>query len=542
MAVERNFYVSWLADANDPWPGWRFEAKVDSASFSADDPAWPGIPQQRVDKTTVAAPGPTLTALFHPRSRFVNLESLDKIYLLYQEKNGSSKPTAEKAISRIIDARNLAGAKIDPGKIEFVEIKGIIDPTNHEQVIESIEKWINESKHHPFGATRRAKPNEEPTRITINLSPGTPAMHASWMLMYWKGSFRFPIESAVHFVQGDGGRREGDGVEESTRKPIRDVPVSRLTNLIDIRSEVQAPDGDLPPPFLQLDQLTNPLYQELGERIEKAALLGIPVVLKGERGTGKTMLAKHYHQRRLNYQQTGSQPDQGTAKSRGRRKGDEPARELVSVTLSEYSNVEELRDQLFGWAKGSFTGATEDYAGLLGQADGGTLFLDEIHHLEKPLQAALLRPMNDGRYRPKGSKTDQTSHFNLVVATNDDSWGEKLAEDFRDRIERIVLELPSFSALRKKDPTCEDLLRFWDHTIRRRCQQSGVRFDPPSPECQQVISSTLEHKDMKGNWRDLHRMADHVLLDLVQPLGGHVSPIQWDVDRLKSAINKSFDQ
>lgn len=545
MAIARNFYISWLAEAHDPWPRWRDEKRKgdkDRNSFPDDHSEWPGIPEQHLGETIVAAPGPTLTALFHPRSHFCNLENLDKVYLLYQRKEHSSKPAVEQAITRIINARNQADAEIDPNKIEFVEIKGITDPTDHEKVIESVEKWINESKHHPFDGRRRPKANEEPTRIWINLSPGTPAMHASWMLMRWKGSFRFVVDSEVFFIQGDGGRRNGDGVDEATRQPIRDVPFSRLTNLINIRAETQAPDSHVSPQFLQLDQLTNPRYQELGYRVEKAALLGIPIVLQGERGTGKTMLANHYHQRRLHYQQTVRPADEGTGKTRGRKKTEEASQELVSITLSEYSSVEELRDQLFGWSKGSFTGATENYAGLLGQADGGTLFLDEIHHLAMPLQAALLRPMNDGRYRPKGSKADQTSHFNLVVATNDDNWGEKLAEDFRDRIERIVLKLPSFSELRKSDRTCEDLIRFWNHTFRRRCLESGVHFDPPSPECEQVIYSTLEHRDLKGNWRDLHRMADHVLLDLVEPRGGQVSPIQWDVDLLKSAINKAFDQ
>lgn len=539
--IDRNFYVSWLAEFNDPWPGWKSTTNRDGSPIERrpeDDPEWPGIPEQTVGETKVAAPGPTLSALFHPNSRFRDLEGLDRVYLLYQPTRDSSQNLFAETISRIICARNVSGAKIDERKITFVPIEGVSNPTDHEKIIECIEKWVC-SKEDPFNRRKPPKAKDEPARITINLSPGTPAMHASWMLMHWKGVFRQPPGTTVAFIQGDGGRRENDGVDEATREPLRDVPFNRLTNLIDLHVEDRAAASELPPKFLTLDQLTNPRYQELSHQIDQAALLGIPIVLQGERGTGKTMLANHYHERRLFYQRISSFEKQ--PKTLAKRESKQRASELVFITLSEFSNVEELRDQLFGWAKGSFTGATEDYPGLLGQADGGTLFLDEIHHLALPLQAAMLRPMNDGCYRPKGAKADMTSDFNLVVATNDDKWVEKMAEDFRDRIERIVLKLPSFAELRKTDRTCEDLMRFWDHTIRRRCHQAGVQYEGPPADCEQVIRSTLEHKDLKGNWRDLHRMADHVLLDLVSARGGRISPIQWDANSLKNAIARTFD-
>lgn len=541
--IDRNFYVSWIAEANDPWPGWKFPSNKGGSSSirSEDDGEWPGIPEQKIGETTVALPGPTLSALFHPRSRFYNLGNLDKVYLLYQLDIGSSQELFSKVISRIIKARNSGGANIDEDKVVYVPIQGITNPTDHERIIECIEGWIH-SKDDPFRSRKPPKADEDPARITINLSPGTPAMHASWMLMYWKGAFRQPPGTTVTFIQGDGGRRENDGVDETTRQPIRDVPFGRLTNLIDLREERHR-TNEIPSQYLTLDQLSNIRYQELSRNIDQAALLGIPIVLIGERGTGKTMLANHYHERRLFYQQhtAAAQIDRGS-KPLSINDRFQSSNSLVSITLSEFSNVEELRDQLFGWAKGSFTGATEDYPGLLGQADGGTLFLDEIHHLASPLQAAMLRPMNDGKYRPKGAKADMTSHFNLVVATNDDKWSEKMAEDFRDRIERIVLRLPSFAELRKTDPTCEDLLRFWDHTIRRRCHQAGVHYQSPPDDCQSTIRNTLEHKDLKGNWRDLHRMADHVLLDLVHARGGRITPIQWEVTALRNAIARTFDK
>lgn len=536
--VDRKFYLSWLAENHDPWPNWRnarSEAPEGMDVFPEGDPLWPGVPKVQADDAMVAGTGPTLTTLFHPNSRFYNLTGLDRVYLLYQPSKRSPYSRFAEVLHQIIEARNKNGAKIELDKVHFIPIKGIDVPTDHEQIIDAVEDWIGE-KDDPFNRRNPPKAKDDPATISINLSPGTPSMHASWMLMFWKGTFRQPPGTVVTFVQGDGGRRKDDGIKEGTRQPLRDVPFSRLTNLIKLDAE---PSGPSPDQKLQEDvppnQWNNPLYQELSKQIDQAAFLGIPIVLQGERGTGKTSLAKQYHKIRKGYRKNAE------ASKRKISRKTPPESKFVSVTLSEYVSKDELRDQLFGWAKGSFTGAEKDYPGLLGEANGGTLFLDEIHHLDKSLQAALLRPLNDGHYRPKGASEDMASDFNLVVATNDDSWAEKLAEDFRDRIERIVLKVPSFAELRKASRSSEDLMLFWEHTLRRRCDQSGVKYETPPSDCKRELRNTLEHKELKGNWRDLQRMADHVLLGLVEARGGRPSPIHWQIDLLKSAIDRSFD-
>src|SRR5205814_8705816 len=95
---------------------------------------------------------------------------------------------------------------------------------------------------------------------------------------------------------------------------------------------------------------------------------------------------------------------------------------FVPVTLSEYADLHELRDNLFGWAEGSWTGAKEEYHGLLGLAHRGTLVLGEIHHRDRTLQASLLGVLNNCRYRPKMAPYEVESQFDLVLATNDPQW------------------------------------------------------------------------------------------------------------------------
>jgi transcriptional regulator with AAA-type ATPase domain len=182
------------------------------------------------------------------------------------------------------------------------------------------------------------------------------------------------------------------------------------------------------------------------------------------------------------------------------REPDAPHGEFVTVTLSEYDQVQELRDTLFGWAKGAFTGATEKNDGLLGRAHKGTLFLDEIHHFEKPLQAALLGPMNRGRYRPKMAAYELISDFDLVVATNDPAWEDKLAEDFCDRIKRIVIPVPSFNEIRRQNPENNDLWKFWEATLLRRCRECRVPYEEPPGDCHAELISALKHKPLNGNW------------------------------------------
>src|SRR5262249_11193998 len=249
----------------------------------------------------------------------------------------------------------------------------------------------------------RKKPGKNPPHIVINLGPATPTKHACWLMLHWKGVLGDAPSSFVKFVQGNA----GPYADEEKREPLRDVPIDVLSRFIGKEpARTPVPETD---DWVKLDARRSPPYENLRKTIEQAALLGIPIVLYGERGTGKTFLARYYHERRQFYRRQQSVPaarDVRPPKPTGPRPpGNAPVPpadgQFVVVTLSEYASLHELRDHLFGWAKGSWTGADREYHGLLGMADRGTLFLDEIHHLDRALQASLLGVLNNHRYRPK---------------------------------------------------------------------------------------------------------------------------------------------
>lgn len=541
--IDQAFYVSWIAKENDPWWGWNRPSNAADSSRqyrSADDPVWPGIPERSVDDEVLIDTGPTLATLFHPNSRFQNLDNADRFYLLYRSEPDDPEPyqKLQEVIAQIIAARTAQGAEIDDSKIVFVPIEGIENPTDHEQIIVALRQWMRESRDDPFGFQREIR-NNKSRLITVNLSPGTPAMHASWLLLSWSGALGMPPDTVLTFIQGDGGIRSQSYRNENERRPIIDVQVDQLSRMLPLPRRTTDDEQPPAPEFLTLGEIRHPLFASLRQQIHKAALLGLPIVLEGRRGTGKTMLAKYYHDRRQEFraQQPSSQQEEPPKDVRIPNKSGS----FVPVTLSEFEGGEHLRAALFGWKKGSFTGAIEESLGWLGEAHLGTLLLDEIHHLEKQLQAVLLRPLNRGRYRPRGADIDVYSDFDLVVATNRVDWEDTLADDFRDRIKRIVLHVPSFDEIKESDPQGDVIWQFWEFTLRQRCHNCGVEYVPPPDECAEELRGWFLHSPLSGNWRDLQRLADHVLLRLVQEQAGRPTPLQWELAPLKDATKNSLN-
>jgi hypothetical protein len=508
--------------------------------------ALPGISVTLDGKACRLYVGPTLSALFHPASRFRDLRGLERVYLLFQpDLPGGPQELLQKVLRDLCQARGLPA-----DRVKFVPLPGITDPTNHETIIQGVEGWLRRDDPFNFGARNSAK---NTTRITINLSAGTPAMHACWLLLRWNGALGKP-QAVVEYVQGDGGVNAAAAAAD----PLRVVPIDVLSQWVQQPAKKAAAEPAVKgEPGVSLEELKGPPFDELRQKIDHAALLGLPILLQGERGTGKTFLARYYHQRRQFYRhQRGQAPGEAP-----RKEAKEPARKgaaerpaggerypqrysynnFVTVTLSEFADLETLRDTLFGWAKNAWNLAYEAYDGLLGEAHGGTLFLDEIHHLDRGLQAALLGPLNCRRYRPKMATYEIISHFDLVVATNDPQWRVKMADDFRDRVERIVLEVPSFRSFQRVNS--EVVWRLWEYTIRRRCAECGIEYteeDGGRQECAEQLRSVFRRHPLPGNWRDLQRLADNVLLHLTAARDGRPTPLRWDRDQLEHAIAATF--
>jgi hypothetical protein len=540
----RKFYVSWVDRRKDPWPKWadRTDGQPSKKGKAlrlcpAEDPEWPGVPRLVDEQQPWLHLGPTLTALFHPNSPYCNLRHLDRVYLVYEPELGKRSPHEKlrDVLERLCRARQIPDFQ---KRLRLAPIAGIADHTDHKQVLQRLEDWICGDED-PFNLRRKAGKNSP--HIVINLGPGTPAKHACWLMLHWKGVLGDAPSTFVKFVQGDAGLY-GD---EAQREPIRDVPIDVLSRFIGKEARVAAPPAA--EDWVRLEDLRSAPYEDLRKTIEQAALLGLPIVLYGERGTGKTFLARYYHERRQFYRRIQAGPADPGLPAAGRNSflrapSNAPAApqegSFVPVTLSEYANLHELRDHLFGWARGSWTGAQGEYHGLLGMAHRGTLLLDEVHHLDRTLQASLLGVLNNRRYRPKMADYEVQSDFDLVVGTNDPRWRDTLADDFRDRIERIVLEVPPFRVLQRHD--LADLWGFWEFTVRRRCRECGVEYAEPPPDCRAQLEGVFRHQPLHGNWRDLMRLADQVLLLLTAARGGRPTPLTWSRDLLDKAVFQTF--
>ncbi|WP_419254091.1 sigma-54-dependent transcriptional regulator [Caulobacter sp. ErkDOM-YI] len=212
------------------------------------------------------------------------------------------------------------------------------------------------------------------------------------------------------------------------------------------------------------------LVKRMGERAAKSA---IPILITGESGVGKELIARAVH---------GS--------------SDRAGKPFVAVNCGAIPEnlVESI---LFGHEKGSFTGATDKHLGKFKEADGGTLFLDEVGELPLDMQVKLLRALQEGEIDPIGSKRSQKVDVRIVSATNRDvahavSQG-RFREDLYYRLNVFPIEAPSLRERRDDVPALVEAF------IRRFNVEEGKRVIGASPETLALLTAF----DWPGNVRQL---------------------------------------
>jgi DNA-binding NtrC family response regulator len=182
---------------------------------------------------------------------------------------------------------------------------------------------------------------------------------------------------------------------------------------------------------------SSPAMREVFRLIERAGPSDKPILIQGESGTGKELVAKALHQA----SQLANKP-------------------LVVINCAALPETL-LESELFGFEKGSFTGAAAAKAGLFEIADGGTLFIDEVGEMAGPLQPKLLRVLEDGSMRRIGSVKERHVSVRIIAATNRDLLKEVEAKRFREdlyyRINVMTIQLPP---LRQRG---DDVLLLADH-------------------------------------------------------------------------------
>jgi DNA-binding NtrC family response regulator len=228
----------------------------------------------------------------------------------------------------------------------------------------------------------------------------------------------------------------------------------------------------------------SPAFRKAVELAQKVAATDASVMISGESGTGKEMIAQfiHKHSRRTQ-------------------------RKLVPVNCAALpDNL--LESEMFGYRKGAFTGADRDKAGLLEVAHQGTLFLDELTEMTMPLQAKLLRVLQDGVVRRLGSETqDAVVDVRFISATNRDPQEAVhqgiLREDLFYRLRVVPIKLPP---LRKRLEDIPLLAEFFLKRSWERHRSSGA----PAPELAKETVEFLQSRPWRGNVRELQNVIEHV--------------------------------
>ncbi|MBB3169312.1 sigma-54-dependent transcriptional regulator [Simiduia aestuariiviva] len=224
------------------------------------------------------------------------------------------------------------------------------------------------------------------------------------------------------------------------------------------------------------------VMKSLYAKIHKVSPTGATVLVHGETGTGKELVAKAIH-----------------AESP---RADKP---LISVNCAAIPETL-IESELFGHEKGAFTGAASQREGLVAAADGGTLFLDEIGELPLEAQARLLRVLQEGEVRPIGSVESRKVDVRLVAATHRDlrklAQEGKFREDLYYRINVVQLTLPP---LRERG---RDILLLAEHMLTRFCAQFGKQPLSLSPEAIQAITTYI----WPGNVREMENAIQRAII------------------------------
>lgn len=278
------------------------------------------------------------------------------------------------------------------------------------------------------------------------------------------------LETAVQAIQG--------GASDYLTKPFRLEDAARVCHQAlqhRLRTEPEGEDAEPPQGSLLVGR--SPAMQQVFRQIALVAGSDLSVLITGETGTGKELVAAAIHRHSARNQKA-----------------------YLAVSPVAFSDTV-IESELFGHVKGAFTGATEDRKGLFELADGGTVLLDEIGDLPMSVQVKLLRVIEQGEFTAVGDVRPRQCDVRVIAATNR-KLSEAVAEgSFREdllyRLSAVSIDLPPLRERRDDIPLlCEYFLRRLDYPSASRA-------------IGEALQSELRSRPWMGNVRELRNAIEH---------------------------------
>ena len=222
--------------------------------------------------------------------------------------------------------------------------------------------------------------------------------------------------------------------------------------------------------------------QTARQKIDRVAQSGVPILIEGDNGTGKGLLAAFIHN--LSPQPNG---------------------QFVKVNCAAIPGAL-LESELFGYEKGAFTGAHSPKPGRVELADGGTLFLDGIDEIDLSLQAKLLQLLQDGQFCRIGGQEDRQVHLRVICATNKRLASEiakgRFRQDLYYRINVVSIELPP---LRARSEDIPDLVAYF-------LQSHKARHNMQARPLSSAAMNLLMKHPWPGNIRELENLMERYVI------------------------------